>query len=66
MSDDTKIEWADATWNPITGCTRISKGCTNCYMFKNARWLQGMGQAKYANGATLTLHPDCLDDPKGW
>ena len=62
----SKIEWTGSTWNPVTGCTKISDGCKNCYAYKMARRLQSMGTPKYANGFDVTLHPDCLADPFGW
>lgn len=60
----TKIEWTENTWNPVTGCTKTSAGCQNCYAEVMAKRLQGMGQKRYANGFNLTLHPEALDDPK--
>ena len=62
----TKIEWTDKTWNPITGCTKISSGCANCYAEVMSRRLQAMRQEKYINGFTLTMHEDVLDEPKQW
>ncbi len=62
----TKIEWTDKTWNPITGCTKISQGCANCYAETMARRLNAMGLEKYSNGFNLTLHSDCLDEPLQW
>lgn len=62
----TKIEWTDKTWNPITGCTKISAGCANCYAEIMARRLCAMGQNKYRNGFTLTLHEDTLKEPLSW
>lgn len=62
----TKIEWTDKTWNPITGCTKISAGCVNCYAEVMARRLQAMGQDKYKNGFNLTLHKDVLSEPLLW
>lgn len=62
----TKIEWTDKTWNPITGCTKFSAGCQNCYAEVMARRLQAMGQEKYKNGFTLTLHEDSLQEPMLW
>ena len=62
----TKIEWTDKTWNPITGCTKISAGCTNCYAEVMSRRLQAMRQEKYVNGFTLALHEDVLTEPKQW
>lgn len=63
---DTKIEWTDATWNPVTGCDKISPGCKNCYAEKMAHRLQKMGQANYANGFKLTLQPHMLNHPLKW
>lgn len=62
----TKIEWTDKTWNPITGCTKISQGCANCYAETMSRRLNAMGLEKYSNGFNLTLHTDCLDEPLQW
>jgi len=62
----TKIEWTDKTWNPITGCTKISAGCANCYAEVMSRRLQAMRQEKYTNGFTLTMHEDVLAEPKQW
>ena len=62
----TKIEWTDRTWNPITGCTKISVGCENCYADIMARRLKAMGQKKYKAAFSLSLHEDCLDEPLGW
>jgi len=60
------IEWTESTWNPITGCTKISAGCKNCYASILAKRLQAMGQKKYQNGFAPTMHPDTLDDPFKW
>lgn len=62
----TKIEWTDKTWNPITGCTKISQGCAHCYAEVMSRRLNAMGQEKYSNGFHLTLHEECLDEPLVW
>jgi protein gp37 len=62
----TKIEWTESTWNPITGCTKISSGCKFCYAEVMARRLKAMGQEKYKNGFELTLHPDTLHEPYTW
>lgn len=62
----TKIEWTEVTWNPLTGCTKISPGCKHCYAERMARRLQAMGLEKYRNGFRLTLHPDVLKDPLRW
>lgn len=63
---DTKIEWAEKTWNPVTGCTKISPGCKNCYAERMAHRLQAMGQQRYLNGFKPTCHPDILDEPMRW
>ena len=62
----TKIEWTDKTWNPVTGCTKCSIGCANCYAEIMARRLCAMRQVKYKNGFQLTLHENVLDDPLSW
>jgi len=62
----TKIEWTDKTWNPITGCTKKSAGCANCYAEAMSRRLKAMGLDKYRNGFELTLHEDILDEPRQW
>lgn len=62
----TKIEWTDKTWNPVTGCSKISVGCVNCYAEVMARRLQSMGQDKYINGFNLTTHEDVLNKPLRW
>lgn len=63
---ETKIEWTDKTWNPVTGCTKKSEGCANCYAEVMARRLKGMGQLKYRNAFQLTLHPEDIDEPLKW
>lgn len=62
----TKIEWTQSTWNPVTGCTKISSGCKFCYAEIMARRLKAMGQEKYRNGFELTLHPEALNEPFKW
>ena len=62
----TKIEWTESTWNPITGCTKISSGCKFCYAEVMARRLEAMGVSKYKNGFKLALHPDVLSEPYSW
>jgi protein gp37 len=62
----SKIEWTESTWNPTTGCTKISSGCTNCYAERMAMRLKAMGTPKYANGFEVTLHEDCLSEPYSW
>jgi protein gp37 len=66
MSRRSSIEWTESTWNPVTGCTKISAGCTNCYAERMARRLQAMGQPNYADGFRLTLHEDALAIPLRW
>ncbi len=66
MADNTGIEWTDATWNPVTGCDKISPGCKNCYAERMAGRLQRMGSHRYRNGFAVTLHPDLIDLPKRW
>jgi protein gp37 len=66
MGDQSAIEWTDATWNPITGCTKISPGCKNCYAERLAARLHAMGNPRYSNGFDLTLHPDQLETPLRW
>jgi protein gp37 len=60
------IEWTESTWNPVTGCTKISRGCQHCYAERMAIRLQAMGQARYRNGFRLTLHPEALELPLRW
>lgn len=62
----TKIEWTEQTWNPVTGCTKISAGCKHCYAEYMAKRLQAMGQEKYKNGFGITLHPAALENPLSW
>ena len=66
MADTSHIEWTDATWNPVTGCTKISPGCKHCYAERLARRLQLMGQANYRNGFKVTLQPHMLELPLRW
>jgi protein gp37 len=66
MSDHSGIEWTDATWNPVTGCTKVSPGCKHCYAERLALRLQAMGNPRYRGGFAVTLHPDQLTLPLGW
>jgi protein gp37 len=75
MATRTAIEWTEVTWNPTTGCDRISAGCDNCYALTLAKRLKAMGQAKYQNdgdprtsgpGFGITVHPGALRDPYEW
>ncbi|ACI97542.1 phage Gp37/Gp68 family protein [Rhodospirillum centenum] len=63
MSTSSKIEWTEQTWNPTTGCTKISPGCKHCYAEVMARRLHAMGAAGYENGFKLALHPERLAQP---
>lgn len=62
----TKIEWTDATWNPVTGCTKMSAGCAHCYAEVMSRRLKAMGVSKYKDGFTIAVHEDSLNEPKKW
>ena len=62
----SKIEWTEVTWNPATGCNKVSPGCKYCYAEVFAKRLQGMGVNKYKNGFKLTLQPEVLNLPKRW
>ena len=66
MGDKSHIEWTDATWNPVTGCEKISPGCKHCYAERLAKRLQAMGQPNYRNGFELTLQPQMLSVPLSW
>lgn len=66
MASVTKIEWTQATWNPVTGCTKVSSGCQNCYAERMAKRLQAMGVRRYCNAFALTLHEDLVELPAKW
>ena len=75
MGDHSSIEWTEATWNPTTGCDRVSRGCDHCYALTLAKRLKAMGVERYQRdgdprtsgpGFGVTLHPDVLDLPKSW
>jgi protein gp37 len=66
MAVNSSIEWTEATWNPVTGCTKISPGCKHCYAARMAKRLQGMRQANYVNGFELTLQEHMLGLPLKW
>jgi protein gp37 len=66
MAGKSAIEWTESTWNPVTGCTKISTGCENCYAERMAKRLQAMGQPNYRNGFKPTCHPHVLDLPLHW
>jgi len=66
MATQSTIEWTESTWNPVSGCTKTSAGCLNCYAERMAKRLQAMGQNRYKNGFKLTLHPEALNEPYHW
>lgn len=66
MGFKSEIEWTESTWNPITGCTKISPGCAHCYAERMAGRLRAMGQPNYRNGFELTLQPHMLELPLTW
>ena len=66
MAQNSSIEWTETTWNPLTGCTKISPGCKHCYAERMSHRLEAMGQPNYANGFKLTLHERMLEVPLRW
>jgi len=66
MAAKSRIEWTEATWNPVTGCTKISTGCANCYAARMALRLKAMGLKNYRNGFRVTTHPHVLKLPLTW
>jgi protein gp37 len=66
MSDSTAIEWTDATWNPVTGCTKISAGCDHCYAERFSERFRGTAGHPFENGFELTLRPERLEQPLRW
>jgi protein gp37 len=66
MALSSHIEWTEATWNPITGCTKVSQGCKHCYAERLSKRLQAMGAENYRNAFKLTLHPHMLSLPLRW
>jgi protein gp37 len=66
MGENSQIEWTESTWNPVTGCTKISPGCAHCYAERMARRLKAMGQPNYRNGFRVTVHEHALNLPLGW
>lgn len=66
MALKSSIEWTQGTWNPLTGCTKISSGCKHCYAERLSCRLRAMGNPHYANGFSLTLHEDALELPLTW
>jgi protein gp37 len=66
MATLSHIEWTEVTWNPVTGCDKISAGCKNCYAERMAKRLKAMGSVRYTNGFKVTLHDDLVDLPRKW
>lgn len=66
MALSSSIEWTESTWNPLTGCTKVSPGCSNCYAERMALRLRAMGNPNYANGFSITMHEDALKLPLKW
>lgn len=66
MADKSSIEWTDATWNPVTGCTQISAGCDNCYALRFAERFRGTPGHPFENGFDLTLRPERIEQPLKW
>ena len=66
MADNSTIEWTESTWNPVTGCDKISTGCKNCYAERMSFRLNKMGMPQYKNGFKLTLQPKALKLPYSW
>lgn len=66
MAGKSKIEWTESTWNPVTGCTKVSAGCANCYASNLAKRLKAMGNSRYINGFDVTLHEDLIELPFSW
>lgn len=66
MGVKSSIQWTESTWNPVTGCTKISEGCVHCYAERLAHRLKAMGQKNYNNGFSVTLHPHALTIPLKW
>jgi protein gp37 len=66
MATVSAIEWTEMTWNPVTGCIKISQGCKHCYAERMAKRLKAMGSARYRDGFQPTLHHDLIDTPRKW
>ena len=66
MGNRSAIEWTESTWNPVTGCSKISLGCKNCYAERMAKRLQAMGQPNYVKGFNLAIHEGTLELPLQW
>lgn len=66
MATGSRIEWTEATWNPLTGCTKVSPGCKHCYAERMSKRLKLMGQPSYQNGFKLTMHEHLVELPLKW
>jgi protein gp37 len=66
VSTTTEIEWTDATWNPVTGCTKLTAGCDNCYAERFSERFRGVPDHPFSSGFDLTVRPDRLQQPLGW
>ena len=66
MADGSAIEWTDATWNPVTGCTQITAGCDNCYALRFSERFRGVPNHPFENGFDLTLRPERIEQPLSW
>jgi protein gp37 len=66
MAFNSSIEWTESSWNPVTGCTKVSAGCAHCYAERMAKRLQAMGQPNYVDGFGVRMHPKMLDVPLSW
>jgi protein gp37 len=66
MATNSSIEWTEATWNPVTGCSKVSPGCQHCYAERMAKRLQAMGQSNYSRGFKVTLQEHMLTVPLTW
>jgi protein gp37 len=66
MATVSNIEWTEMTWNPVTGCTKVSQGCKHCYAERMAKRLKAMGAPRYRQGFRVTLHDDLIELPLSW
>jgi protein gp37 len=66
MATSSNIEWTEVTWNPVTGCTKVSQGCKHCYAERMAKRLKAMGAPRYRRGFQITLHADLIELPLSW
>lgn len=66
MAGNSSIEWTEVTWNPVTGCNKISDGCKHCYAERMANRLHAMGNPRYQNKFNVTLHNDLINTPRKW